>query len=176
MVKIEFRRGYGSGAATRLQRTCVTDSYAEKYTNQLVRQYVTCVTEGCGARQEFELASSPSARACDVSPGLERKGPQRIAGVFEIGRRFTAGPRMAMNQGTTRQQRSLLAWLSLPVFRVGRHRSAATHSSPRLHSPKIAESPGSAAVAAAGDRLRLISKTAGSHRSAGRHSAKMFWL
>jgi hypothetical protein len=36
-------------------------------------------------------------RACNVLPGRERGVPQRIAGVFEIGRRFTAWPRIAMS-------------------------------------------------------------------------------
>jgi hypothetical protein len=44
-------------------------------------------------RQAFKLASRPRIRARNVKAraGRERWGPQRIAGVIEIGRRFTAG-------------------------------------------------------------------------------------
>jgi hypothetical protein len=56
---------------------------------------LTCVTDGRGAEQAYELAG-PLKRACLAAMFALAEGPQRIAGVFEIDRRFTAGPRMTM--------------------------------------------------------------------------------
>ncbi len=97
----------------------VAESDAERYWTLLGAGILTRVTDGCMARQAFELASLELGLVAMFKLARAARDRDRSASLGYLN--SAADSQLARTRGTTLRQ-PFEVWLLLPVIRVARHR------------------------------------------------------